>query len=57
MALGCHDNVFLNGRELQEMVNSLQKNIQQLKGEVSRYKSRAYKAEEKVNKVCLDHTH
>lgn len=33
------------------MVGSLQKNIHQLKGEINRYKTRAYKAEEKLGKV------
>lgn len=39
------------------MVESLQKNIQQLKSEMNRYKTRAYKAEEKLGKVkdkCID---
>lgn len=35
------------------MVDSLQKNIQQLKGEISRYKTRAHKAEEKIGKVVI----
>ena len=38
-------------RELQHAVASLQKNIQSLKGDVARYKTRAHKAEEKLNKV------
>ena len=38
-------------RELQHTVSSLQKNIQMLKSEVSRYKTRAHKAEEKINKI------
>lgn len=33
------------------MVASLQKSIQQLKGEINRYKNRAYRAEEKLGKV------
>lgn len=37
-------------RELQVMVDSLQKTIQQLKSEVSRYKERAHKAEQQLAK-------
>ena len=44
---------YLVGRELQEMVASLQKSIQQLKGEINRYKNRAYRAEEKLGKVSV----
>ena len=35
------------------MVTSLQKSIQQLKGEINRYKNRAYRAEEKLGKVSV----
>ena len=40
-------------RELQHTVSSLQKNIQMLKSEVSRYKTRAHKAEERLNKLMV----
>ena len=41
-------------RELQVTVESLQKALQQSKAEVTRYKSRAHKAEQELAKVvCL----
>ena len=44
-------------RELQHAVSSLQKNVQMLKSEVSRYKTRAHKAEEKLNKLAVSSVH
>ncbi len=47
-------HVYSCHRELQLTVSSLQKNIHLLKGEISRYKTRAHKAEEKVNKLMVN---
>jgi E3 ubiquitin-protein ligase BRE1 len=41
-------------KELREMVESLQKNIQQLKNEINRYKTRAYKAEGRLQELEKD---
>uniref|UniRef100_A0A1X7SKD9 E3 ubiquitin protein ligase n=1 Tax=Amphimedon queenslandica TaxID=400682 RepID=A0A1X7SKD9_AMPQE len=49
--IAANDQAAPIAKELQEMVGSLQKNIQQLKGEINRYKTRAYKAEEKLGKL------
>lgn len=43
-------------RELELTVAGLQKNIQMLKSEISRYKTRAHKAEEKLNKITVSET-
>ena len=50
---GCTVQVCLCYRELQHTVSSIQKNVQMLKSEVSRYKTRAHKAEEKLNKLAV----